>query len=408
MQYTIEELRHKLFSKIYDVYEVFKNHFGEDLVDLQGLPSNDEMQGIVYSYTDIGAIDESSSFEVSDASVIIIQSRIAERRANIIIWWPRVTVTNEHNKSVVIQDLYGKVGINMEGKIPYENWGFDLTRSTYNSAQFQSGYTHSHVPGFSIYSESSSITNWQHPCLGTGPIKNTINELKNSNDELTWMLFCEELARYVTVESLTGGPYRKLEEIGSAEKLKDYTDFTETYSTLREFYRHDNTPSDFYAWLKEFAVFYLQHGHLCFNYQNGSFKQGLSYFDYIIDISNAFIEWFNMTGNRAQIDSLFNSDTLIRSFAADGKFYKARRTSSLDASRFEGAQVLRFKGRNITLHIEVEQETELETTILLNHKIAMYILQNVLKIINYRYKNEHTNTTGGEAIAPTYRTVIYL
>ena len=399
MQYTINELKREIFKDVYDVYEIFQNFFDEEHTDLQGIPEDTNVVDDVYACTDIGNIEPDASLEISDAEVARIRTRNRDSKFSIIVWWPRVTITNEHNKSINIQDLFAKVVIDINGKIPYEFWGFELTRSTYDSVQFRSGYVHSHVPGFS---SSQYHPSWYSPCLGTGPIRNTIVELKNNNTEATWMLFCQELSMYVTVESLTGGPYRKLEEVGVSRPLYNYREFSS--KTSLSYYNE----GDFYDRLKQFILYYLEHGHLTFVYQNGMFKQGFSYFDYMIDISNSFIEWFNQNGNAERLAKLYRKKELIKAYAADGKFYECTSVSEFDSSQVEGTTVLRFKNQDIGLRILQVRQSQMEETTLLCQDIAMYILQNILKIINYRYRNEYNNRQGAENSAPTYQTVYYL
>ena len=397
MVYTINELKHEIFKDVYGVYEIFQNFFDEEHVDLQGIPDDED---VVLSIRAIIRSEQTEgSYEISDTQITRIKHIYENNKFDIIVWWPRVTITNEHNKSINIQDLFAKVVIDINGKIPYEFWGFELTRSTYDSVQFRSGYVHSHVPGFS---SSQYHPSWYSPCLGTGPIRNTIVELKNNNTEVTWMLFCQELSMYVTVESLTGGPYRKLEAVGVSHLLYNYSGFNS--NTTITYYDE----GDFYDKLKQFVLYYLQHGHLTFIYQNGVFKQGFSYFDYMIDISNTFIEWFNQNGNRESLARLYRKKVLIKAYAADRKFYECTTTTEFDASQIEGTFILKFKGQDIGLHILQVRQAQMEETTLLCQDIAMFILRNILKIINYRYKNGHNNREGAESTAPTYQTVYYL
>jgi hypothetical protein len=137
----------------------------------------------------------------------------------------------------------------------------------------------------------------------------------------------------------------------------------------------------------------------------------MTYFDYIIDISNSFIEWFNQNGNIPDRETLWSDRVLYKVLALNGKFYNTERRIVFDPTPYEGRHVLDFKGREITLHIDSSQESSAVETILLHQNIAMYILKNVLKIINYRYRNEHTkqlSSSSPTAAAPTYQTVIYL
>ena len=43
MQYSLNELRQRIFSKVNDVYEVFQNYFGEEFTDLQNIPTDEDL-----------------------------------------------------------------------------------------------------------------------------------------------------------------------------------------------------------------------------------------------------------------------------------------------------------------------------------------------------------------------------
>jgi hypothetical protein len=133
----------------------------------------------------------------------------------------------------------------------------------------------------------------------------------------------------------------------------------------------------------------------------------------MIDISNSFIEWFNLFGNRETLPSLYSSDMILKVKVAQGKFYKISTTDPINTSNVEGRPVLTFKGEIKTLHIEppVFSNNEYITTIL-HHDMAMYILGRILRIINYRYCNEHNKLPESgstqEGTSSTYQTVFYL
>lgn len=353
-------------QRVADVYEIFKNFFGEQFTDLQTC-------GGYY----------------------------------IMVWWPTVTVTNDNNKNVIIKDLYARIQVTSQGKIPYENRGFMLNRTTFSNEQWASGYSHSHIPR--IYHQE--IPRWANPCLGRGPINNTIMDLKNEYEEAVWMLFCQELALYVTVESLAGGPYIRMEEIGASKELRDFRKFTQV-ENIRYFGRGFED-EDFDRTLKEFILWYLQHGHLKFDYSQERFKCGLPYYDFMIDISNSFIEWFNLFGTRSKLEVLYQNDIILEVKVAQGKFYKSDALSPINTSNVEGRPILQFKGDVKNLHIEPPVlDNEEYLTTLLHHNLAMYILGRILRVINYRYCNEHNKLPESgsiqEGTSSTYQTVFYL
>jgi len=357
-------------QKVADVYEIFQNFFGEQFVDLQG-----------------GGRGNSA----------------------IMVWWPTVIVTNDNNKSVIIKDLYAKIVVTPEGRIPYESRGFQLNRTTFSNEQWTSGYLHSHIPR--LYNHE--VPRFTDPCLGRGPINNTIMDLKNEYEEAVWMLFCQELALYVTVESLAGGPYIRMEEIGASKKLENFKGFTEVDSISSFKRAFSSSGLIFDKMIKEFTLWYLQHGHLKFNYSEERFRCGLPYYDFMIDISNSFIEWFNLYGIRQTLSFLYSSSMILKVKVAQGKFYKNSTIDPINTSDIEGNPILIFKGEIKTLHIEPPAPNNNEyITTLLHQDVAMYILGRILRIINYRYCNEHNKLPESgstqEGTSSTYQTVLYL
>lgn len=368
MSHTINSLRENNYNRIADVYEIFWNFFGEQFTDVE----------------------------------------LSQGRANIYVYWPRVTVTNENDRSVTIEDLYAKVQITEEGTIPYENRGFQLVRSTFPEIQFASGYLHSHIPRF------SGVPHFQNPCLGSGPINRTIADLKNEYEEALWMLFCQELSLYVTVESLSGGPYLRMENIGQRGKLYNFDGYNDNDDMSSSFWQcREDKKVLFMQIINTFTKYYLEHGHLSLSFVNGGFVPGMTYFDFMIDISNSFIDYYNKFGQRDNVQELYNRSIIVECLAADGSFFENdENLSNHDYSQYEGQKVLEFKDHDILLHIEqATGEQHTEVTLLLHHQIAMHILHNILRIINYRYRNEHTTNnrgSNGKTLTSTYQTVCYL
>lgn len=408
MRYTLAQLKDVLNEKVFLVYDTFKMFFGETEVDLQGLATDTWVITAL-----IGALGHNLSseeeFELSQTQFDhIFHSAYNRWKPFILVHWDRVTITNENDKSVEIQELYAKIGISLEGTIPYENHGFLLNRARYSKLQFKSNYMHSHVCSI----PKRNFAEFQAPCLGRGPIRDTISSLKNDYDEALWLLFCQELAMYVTVESIAGVPYHRLEEIGSKDKSNLFRGFssTDNYLYYSEVVTHFNRLLNLGG---EFIPYYLEHGHLLFGFNKGMFDIGMSYYDYIIDISNAFIEWYNKSEFccNSTTSELYSKYILVKVIAADNKFTIP--TEGLqDADIYRGKFVCTFKGQPVSLQIDEEaQMDECTLTTLLHHDIAIHILKNILKVLNFRYKNEytHSRSTGNNqaTVASTYQNVRY-
>ena len=405
MIYTIEELRHDVLDKAEDVYEIFRDFFGDDFVDLQKdgrtLHNEDLLPG---GFT----IEDLSTTDIPHGHIEELK-RALDTTLSIVVWWPEVTVTNEHNKSIVIWDLFAKIGINTLGTIPYEQPGFLLKRSTYNTSQLLSGYFHSHIPH--TYANRENLIEWKSPCLGRGPIRGTIMSLKSDYNDTMWMLFCQELSMYVTVESLRGVPYKRLEDVGNLSENSQYSDYHYMRANIRVFSLHapTNTSHDaFVAWLKEFTRYYLNNNHLSIGYDGEKFDINMPFFNFIIDISNACIKFLNLTSDQLKVSKFFAGGVLLKARISGTTISTQPRSSSTNINDVIGINILTFKDTAKNLRVlEDEVSAEQSESVLLDCEIAQYILKNILKVINYRYKNEHTNRRQ-ENSAQTYQRVLYL
>ena len=406
MLYTINELRHHIFQPVYDVYEIFQNFFDEEHVDLQDMPTDEAMVNAVYSCTEIMTIEPQFPIEFTEDDITCIRQSFSTWVAHIYVWWPEVTITNENDKSVDIQDLYAQVAVSIEGHIPYEFPGFLLNRTTFSELQFSTGYVHSHVPSIS----NNRLPIFQNPCLGTGPIRNTIADLKNNYEEALWMLFCQELSLYVTVESLRGVPYRKLEQLGDTAPLHSYS----CYNLNRDIYLNPFvsgilTMETLQNLICSFTMYYLEQTSLILSFENEKYCCKMPYFDFMIDISNAFIDFFNKFGSSDVLAALYSSHFLIETFVKGREFHKPISMGNSSLHTMQGRHVLTFKGQSIPLKIFKSEVSEDRTTTLLCQDIAMYILKNILKIINYHYGDNITrNQEGEQSSSSSCKTVLYL
>ena len=142
----------------------------------------------------------------------------------------------------------------------------------------------------------------------------------------------------------------------------------------------------------------------------------MSYFDYMIDISNAFIDYFNSNFTDKELVHKCTRDHIIYNIVSAGnKFYEASGSRSLpDVSRYVGKKVCDFHGHEVTLSITDGSDYNPQKTTVFNHWIAMFILNNILRIVNYHYKNDYSRKQGGSSAdntAPattTHQTVFYL
>ena len=409
----IEELYNSLMDKPLRVLGIFNDFFGEDKVDMQGYWSLDKFKSWMnieplstyipdgnivsmnmndWSMYKTWSITDLPGDQVEKVVNVLTNTTVKERIGNakfngifILVHFPHVRVTNEHDRFVDINHLWAKVKVSYNGTL---NGGFTLNRSEYTLLHIRSHYMHSHISSI----PTEDFTQFQNPCTGSGPINGTISALNRDYDEDMWNMFCLELSKYVTVESVDGVPYNYLEKLGTNDMEVGVDRFI-TY--LSPSYYGDTLSTDK---LRDFVRHFINTKKLKFNYVNGSYSIGMSLPEYIILISNEFISWYNDLFNKGEVTNTFDNlktRELLRECIIDnGKIYYDRgRNNVNDYAQYIGKKVCVFKGREITVDItdiaEVRNENK---SIILNTQTALYILNIILKVLNYRYgRNKATH-----------------
>lgn len=311
----------------------------------------------------------------------------------MLIHFPEVKVTNEHDRSVDITHLWVKVELSLDGTI---DGYFQMMRSELTFEQFESGYSHSHIHSVNI----GNYYRWSDPCLGSGPIRNTIASLSTQFSEEMWSLFCLELSKYVTVESLTGIPYMYLERIGISNN-----------STTREihfpFNHIDRCPTALEPYIAAFIPAILSKRPFRFNFSNGSYGIAMSDRDLFITLSNLFIEWYNSlpAAQHTSREELFTRGIIFKGKCIGNKLYYVfgnNANSVADYNRLIGRELFRFKNKTITFNITnivrtVEDDPNM--SIFLSESMVKVIIDRILRTINNKYGQSGTqeNNFPGEA-----------
>lgn len=423
MNTIIEDKLNEIYSTLMflpnQVLDIFNNFFGEDRVDMQGFISLNRFKEWVDSAA-IGELisrnsdvfntrsyDEYRTKKLSDLSdeesILILDNaidyikEIRFKKGFILVHFPHVRITNEYDRFVDINHLYAKVKILSNGTI---NGYFSLNRAEYPYLHISNSYMHSHVSSIPF----DDFTNFQVPCTGTGPINDTISNLSIEYDPNIWELFCLELSKYVEVESIEGVPYHRLENIGSSNRTEIVDKFT-LYNSLPSYYGESAKPI-----FKDFTSHFIKQGKLKFNYKDGSYSIGMSFVDYILTISNEFIDWYNEKFRNCVYDytltSLMNRKILRKYIIANGKLYNEDSISNIESYRgYIGKKICTFKGKDILLNITGIGNIEDNSSTVLDIPLALYILTKILKVINYRYgKPKHTDSEGN----PVSETIRYI
>lgn len=400
----INNLYHSLTRMPLRVLAIFNEFYGEDRVDLQGFPSIEDFSSYInntyardcipqnptifndeYSYEDNK--DKTVAEIISDnlgsaVKMDYIKNYLKNRFFNsifILVHFPHVRITNENDKYVDVNNLWAKVLLDTDGKL---NGRFSLNRSEYTMLHLTNDYMHSHISSIPTH----DFTSFQNPCTGSGPINRTITSLNRDFDDDLWNLFCLELNKFVSVESLIGGPYHRL------EGLHDYSTSKENYAFI--VYNRISYFSNVFPrkTLRDFVSYFINKKKLKFNYNNGSYSIGMSYIEFIVLISNEFIDWYNKEFNKktvtARLPELLSHGILKKCIIDNGSIYcntneiTGRRT----IGEYIGKKVCTFKGRDITINItDFAELNNTNRTLLLNNPIALYILNIIFKVLNFRY-----------------------
>ena len=413
----IEELYNSLMDKPLRVLGIFNDFFGEDKVDMQGYWSLDKFKSWmnieplstyipngsitgmsnddwgVYRAFPITELPESQVEKVANAlTSATVRKEVGSINFNrifILVHFPHVRVTNEHDRFVDINHLWVKVKVMYDGTL---NGGFALNRSEYTLLHIRSDYMHSHVSSI----PTNDFTQFKSPCTGSGPINGTISALNRDYDEDMWNMFCLELSKYVTVESIAGRPYRYLEKLGT-DNMETGVDRFITYLSPN-YYGRGLTFDKFQG----FVRYFINSKKLKFNYVNKSYSIGMSLIEFIVLISNEFIKWYNDQFNKGEITAKFADlkrwGILRECIIDNGKiYYDNSRNNVNNYAQYIGRKVCVFKGREITVDItdiaEVRNENK---SIILDTQAALYILTIILEVLNYRYGRNKATHEGNQ------------
>lgn len=407
---TFEKLFNESISKALEVYDSFKEYYGPENVDIQQLNSfetfwknNNGISINVFSKNrdkvnkNIEAqLNSLTSTALKDIPAELLQYyNIPEGLKSlyhpiILVHWKEVTVTNEHDRSIIIQELYARTEISLDGKIAGRP---KFQRTTYTQEQWISNYMHSHID--SIY--KSNLTSWRDSCLGTGPIRDTIAKLTQFFDKNYWDLYCLELDKYVHVESLTGIPYRDLEDVGNGNPYG----YSEDYSVPKGYVNWDEITriSTTYsvmpktAW-NEFFEYLINTSDFKFHFTN-QYYLAMTYPKFVIYVSNKFIDWFNekfKNDESKTLQNLLNTRVLAQGLWKNNHLLQNDenpRNNEFNAFEQKYTNLVKFKKQTIGLKIIRETSENTNKVILLNRYVVSYLYYKIIEIVNNEQRTNY-------------------
>ncbi len=330
--------------------EIFNQQFGEEHIDVV----NEKKQFVSYW----------TGESVKD--FFLSHSATAATRA-IIIKIDSETVTNELGLSTVIYDLFIKLAFRRDGttisSISYK-------RSTFTENQLFSNYIHSHCQRFS----TSSPDEWKSVCTGSGPINNSLFMLGNPSTPIeVFYGFIAELRQIVKVESLSGGPYIKIEHI-----LGPYKEVNNIRKADSFGIKHP---------LKELLISYIKSDRMKFGYLYGRFCLGCTFVEWLIDFTQYAIAWGEKNHHQIALRDVTIKDNRICVITGTSM-------SEETIKGLIGKHVITFKGKEYGLKI-IKSNTSTEQRRLISPAEGATILKAMLDTLNYWYgKNNENNETG--------------
>ena len=343
-----------------EIYQQFIDYFGEDRVDLQR-----------YSPNTI-KVDSYHSSNCSATDYIIV------------VHWPVVTVANEFDNTIDIWDLYSITVIASTGKL---RMAPEFSRSTYDKLQWASDYMHSHVSSIG----KNDLSRFHASCLGSGPINNTIKKLEEDSytDPDIWNLYCWELDKYVAVESISGVPYHRMQNLGASADGRGRRSEIMTRPNLGL----DTIPEK--NILRDFIRHLIESNILKFAYFEGKYTLAATYIDAVLNISNCFIDFYNTNSYIRKLrkkEKLFDNGFIQKMFIRDGVIYD-KNDSNVPIEAAIGTTMFTFKGNPVKLQLkDFHQDYSSCEVYLLNLDIVDYIIYVILKHVNLKY-GKTTDTT---------------
>lgn len=416
LKQKVETLYRELLELPRAVTEIFNDFYGEERVDLQPISLEDFISVLnEYSMYDLVGGSASTfatssymrsnhnediisdfrntmhrypvteSVAIFDRFVPYMKEFIGNRwfiDIPIIVHFPHVTIRNEYDRTIEVDNLWAKVPVTWEGK--GKGW-FKMNRSEYDVVHMQSDYMHSHVSGIDFDFKFRSV------CTGSGPINNTMSSLTVGFDEPIWQLFCLELERYMGTESLTGGPYRRMENIGAnGSSKRDNFPIEQNNHISKEYFTKELS--------SKFLDYLFTNNILKFNYRKGSYGLAHTFTDTVLTISNAFIDWYNdeyrKAPNMPALYDLQGDGVLKQAIIANGAIFDPNSNASRDYSQYVGRKVLTFKGKDVNLVINGLATGVGNTSTILNTDIVREYVCAILELLNCEYGNSKKAKSG--------------
>lgn len=377
------------------IYDIAVDYYGEGHVDIQ--LSHYNVNSPFTGYIDLPELDEGCTDEIKTIFKTLIKYGNTEktlieglseidnietiryivkflllrtRTLDFFIYWPEVTIENDYNQVYKIHDLYAYFKITKTGRLDAM---FKLNRSTYTKAEWYGSYMHSHILG-----PASDGLEFMTPCLGEGPVKDTQLSLVAGFDSSLWRLFMLELDKYVHVESDSGGPYHRFNQITDGN-IYAITKFEQDSMSFADLFQDPV--------FKGFLSKLIDNWPFKFSWVGDHYVIAAHISTVIWTISNMYIEYMNNLYTTGMIDRK-KYDFFMKSFTQRTIYNKGYLCFIIDSpgrqscEDLEGNKLFVFRGEDIRLHFTEDVDTE-NYMLTLNSTIISRIVDILFRVYNY-------------------------
>lgn len=300
----------------------------------------------------------------------------------LVVKFEKPTITNELKMShTMVGNLFARLSF---GKLLFAGEVL-FNRDTYTQSEINKDYMHSHVQGISATRNSYIGSGYKPVCLGTSPIRKTLETIHIGPEEL--MLLFRELDLLVTTESIKGIPYRPMSSLTRSSSYE---------GTLLGYSRNVMSLGNYTGYIEEAAFPIRSHiRHLFQGFFNDLYLNDIIKFTIHDDritlndtvdnvlylMSNAFFKYYQTIKNLPNIPSLvkLQEHGYINKATLDdfGKFRRLHNYTSQTPFRFNDGEICEsIGGNNYYYSTIVNKEDKIDIYLILD----MCILTSYIKL----------------------------
>jgi hypothetical protein len=269
---------------------------------------------------------------------------------NIIFLFPLIEVRNSNGVSHKIRDLYVKILVQNFRVVNIRG-----VRGKLTTKEYVVGYVHSHLPVATV--------NYHDFCLGSDtPLRYNLKRSFKLNTILNIFDLLNNIKNFVEWESLEGGPYIRMSQIGKTTEVTRHPLVTLTNRR------------------KAYAIF-------------------LKYIEKVPLEYNGPEKNFNI--NAQELESLINEHSLIKYPSLENSLIN-RNTSNNQISNIHSNIFFKDKEVNILIEKSFDDKEDVEKNIydgfISNNRITNYILQNINQFLINFYDEKYNEFTSSSEI----------